>query len=78
MLRYIREPHFVRLACRETAIDPVDKGFDAQQVRCPLARTRQPSDTEFGHDRRHQLVIDIHFVCIEQFGSDTSLPVGSA
>ena len=78
MLRNIREPQFVRPACRETAIDPVDKGFDAQQVRFPLARTRQPSDTEFGHDRRHQLVIDIHFVCIEQFGSDTSLPVGSA
>ena len=78
MLRNIREPQFVRPACRETAIDPVDKGFDAQQVRFSLARTRQPSDTELGHDRRHQLVIDIHFVRIEQLGPDTPLPVGSA
>jgi hypothetical protein len=66
MLRDVRKPQFIRPACRETAIDPVREGFDAEQARFPLARTRQPGDAEFGDDRRHQLVIDVHLVRIEQ------------
>ena len=73
----IRKPRFVRPACRETASDPVREGFNAQQVRFPFDCARQPYDTEFCHDRRHQLVIDVRFVHIEQLGPDTSLLVGS-